>query len=95
MAEVTWINGSLNPPKSGEYYIIIEAQEDTQYFKRGDIEITDDWFNACKGTFDTIGENNHTWKVLNWAYILHPNIPNDLRDRVRLYFGVEVGVNDD
>ena len=26
MAEVTWINGTIDPPQSGEYYVTLEAK---------------------------------------------------------------------
>ena len=28
MAKVNWINGKIAPPESGEYYVILEAQQD-------------------------------------------------------------------
>ena len=91
MAEVQWINGELNPPSSKEYYIAIEAQEDIGGFKKGDVEITSDWFDKDSGCFDTIGKDNPSWKVLCWANMLHPAIPHGLHDRVKIYCGVKVG----
>lgn len=91
MAEVTWINGELKPLTGGEYYIAIEAQEDLFTFKKGDVEITSDYFDKECGCFDTIGNDNPSWKVLYWARMVHPNIPDGLHDRVKVYFGVNVG----
>ena len=28
MAEVTWVKGTIDPPQSGEYYVILEAKQD-------------------------------------------------------------------
>ena len=28
MAKVTWINGKIDPPQSGEYYVTLEAKDD-------------------------------------------------------------------
>ena len=91
---VVWINGEIKPPKSGEYYFIIEAQHDIAEFKKGDIEITTDCYDADRGEWDTIGKDNPTWKVLAWARVLHPDIPDRYKDRVKMYFGLKVGFND-
>ena len=47
MAEVNWIKGTIAPPKSGEYYTILEAMRDIdplpsggEIIHKGDIEIT-------------------------------------------------------
>lgn len=91
MAEVNcWIKGELNPPESGEYYVILEAQEDLLTFKKGDIEMQSDYFNADTKEWDDLGKDNPSWKVLAWADILRPNIPNDLKGRVKRYFGKDV-----
>lgn len=94
MAEVQWIKGELNPPSNNEYYIIIEAQEDTVSFKKGDIEITSDCFDVEQGCFDTIGKDNPCWKVLCWADMLRPNVPPKLRDKVKVFFGERVDENE-
>ena len=91
MAEVNWIRGEINPPESGEFYVILEAQEDLFTFKKGDIEMQTDCFDKERGVWEELGANNPFWKVLAWADVLHPNIPNDLIGRVKRYFGVEVG----
>lgn len=86
-----WINGTIAPPESGEYYIIIEALRDGAYHKKGDIEMTTDYYNADLDEFDTLGKrNNSYWKVLNWASIKYPAIPKDLIGRVKNYFGHKV-----
>ena len=88
-----WINGTIAPPKSGEYYIIIEAQKDCfgTPVKKGDIEMTTDYYNADLDEFDTLGKrNNPYWKMLNWASIKYPAIPKDLIGRVKNYFGHKV-----
>ena len=95
MAEVNWINGTINPPESGGYYVIEEAQMDirTERIKEGDIEITTDYFDASTQEWDELGKDNPYWKVLSWAKILYPNIPNDLSERVTRYFGESVKKN--
>lgn len=95
MAEVNWINGNILPKKSGEYHIILEVQHDIGDLKKGDIEITNEYFYADKGEWETIGKDNPTWKVLSWANIVKPNIPKDLRDKVKVYFGVKIGEDDE
>lgn len=35
MAEVTWIKGTIDPPQSGEYYVTLEAKQDTENSKKG------------------------------------------------------------
>ena len=97
MAEVTWIKGTIAPPESGDYYIILEAMQDSDplpsgemLVHKGDIEITNDWYDADRAEFDTIGKDNPIWRVLAWARMLKPSIPADIRDRVRWYFGRRV-----
>ena len=88
---VTWINGTIAPQESGDYYIAIEALKDIPLmgFKKGDVEITTDYYEASEGYWDEIGKDNPYWKVVCWARIRHPDIPEDLRGRVKMYFGRE------
>lgn len=97
MANVNWIKGEIAPPENGEYYVILEAMQDgdalpsgEMLIRKGDIEITSDWYNTGRGAFDTIGKDNPIWKVLAWAEIFKPSVPEALRDRVRWYFGKEI-----
>ena len=89
---VTWINGTILPPSSGEYYIAIEAQQDMMggEIKKGDVEITSDCFEASRGEFDTLGGENPYWKLICWARMLHPDIPEGMREKVKFYFGERV-----
>ena len=89
MAKVNWIKGNT-PPTSGEYYIILEAQKDLADFNKGDIEITDDYYNAEFGEFNTLGENNEFWKVLAWADMIRPDVPDLARKKLKSYFGSPV-----
>ena len=89
MAKVNWIKGNT-PPASGEYYIIIEAQKDLADFNKGDIELTDDYYNANTKEFDTIGKDNDSWKVLAWADMLMPDVPDFARKKLKSYFGSPV-----
>lgn len=97
MAEVNWIKGTIAPPEGGDYYIILEAMRDSDplpsgevLVHKGDIEITNDWYDADRAEFDTIGKDNPIWRVLSWANMLRPSIPAGIRDRVRWYFGRRV-----
>ena len=89
---VQWFKGDMLPPESGEYYIAIEAQQDIGegWFAKGDVEITTDYFDKDSGYFDSIGGPNDYWKVLCWADILKPDIPQSLRDKVTMYLGEKV-----
>lgn len=97
MDNVIWIKGTIAPPESGEYYVILEAMQDGDplssgavLIHKGDIEIARDWYDADRAEFDTIGKDNPIWKVLAWANIFKPSVPEALRDRVRCYFGEEI-----
>lgn len=95
MAEVQWFKGEINPPESGEYYIIIEAQHDIVHggkklISKGEIQVDSEYFDVDTGEYDTIDKDNPTWKVLCWADILKPDIPKDLIGRVTRYLGKKV-----
>lgn len=49
MAKVTWIKGTIDPPQSGEYYVILEAKQDMVdpetgkvWYRTGDVTIDAD-----------------------------------------------------
>lgn len=89
MAEVTWIKGHIDPPESKEYYVALEAlTNDIPGFSKGDIEITGDYWTG--EDWQSLGKNNPFWRVLCWADVLRPNIPDGLNKRVRRYFGFTV-----
>lgn len=97
MAEVNWIKGTIAPPESGDYYIILEAMRDIdplpsggEIIHKGDIDITNGWYDADRAEFDTIGKDNPIWRVLSWARMLKPSIPADILDRVKWYFGMRL-----
>lgn len=96
MAKVNWINGKIAPPESDEYYVIVEAlknMRDPETGKllvgKGDVEIYTDWYDAKRGCFDSIGEKNPFWRVLSWANILKPDVPDDIKPKLRTYFGAK------
>ena len=91
MDKTFWYKGEINPPESGEYYTVLEAQHDILDYKKGDIEITSDYYDATNGEWDTIGKDNPTWNLLAWADIPKPSIPENLIGRVKRCFGREVG----
>lgn len=100
MAEITWNKGTIAPPESGDYYVILEAMRDSNplssgevLVRKGDIEITNGWYDADLAEFDLIGKDNPVWRVLAWARMPKPSIPEDIRDRVRWYFGKKVEHN--
>lgn len=97
MAEVNWIKGTITPPESGDYYIILEAMRSTfdprtgeTLISKGDIEMTNTWYDADLEAFDLIGKDNPIWRVLFWARMLKPSIPADIRDRALWYFGMRL-----
>lgn len=97
MAEVTWIKGTIDPPQSGEYYVTFEAKRDIVgqltgqvYYKTGDVMIVVDFYNAEDRFWEQLGKNNPSWKVVCWARILLPDIPDGVRDRLVEYFGEKV-----
>ncbi len=98
MAKVNWINGNIEPPQAGEYYVILEAKKDCfsamddskKILSAGDIDIDTDWWNAKDRQFNLVGRDNPVWRVLSWAHILRPDIPSDIAPRVTSYFGVNV-----
>ena len=92
--KVDWIKGSINPPVSGEYYVINRVLQDiddevdgTNYFRAGEFEVTGDWWDAEEKKWQSIGKNNPYWTVDAWADILKPDVPEDILDKVRVYFG--------
>lgn len=100
MANVNWINGTITPPESGEYYVILEATEawnseepEGRNWNPGEIEMTGDWYDTEEGYFQSLGKDNPFWKVLSWASVLRPSIPEDIRPKVKRYFGTEVNRN--
>lgn len=97
MAKVNWVNGKIAPPESGEYYVILEAQQDIRdpdtnelLVRAGDVEMTGDWYDVKRRYFDSIGEKNPLWRVLAWADVLRPDVPDDIKPNLRTYFGKKV-----
>lgn len=97
MMGIRWIKAEIAPPESNEYYTIAEALQDIVdpitkevFYRKGDIEIGGDWYNADTGEFSTIGGENPFWRVLAWAEIPKPPIPEEIRPRVKCYFGAKV-----
>lgn len=100
MAEVTWIKGTIDPPKSGEYYVAKEAKQDIidpetgeRYLAAGDVIIDSDFYYAVTRYWESIGNDNPFWAVVCWADILKPNIPDGVRERIVNYFGTKVEWN--
>ena len=108
MAKINWINGKIAPPESGEYYVILEATEAWDSVKAeeravmageravmaGEIDMTVDWYDTEDGCFQTIGKGNLFWRVLAWADILKPDVPEDIKPKLAVYFGQEVKLED-
>ena len=97
MAKVNWINGKIAPPESDEYYVILEAKQDIRdpdtnelIVSAGDVEMDGDWYDAERRYFSSIGENNPLWRVVAWANILKPDVPDDIKPKLRTYFGAKV-----
>lgn len=101
MAKVNWINGTINPPENGKYYVILEARQDIkdpitgEILKHtGDIVIDDDWYDKESGCWQFLGKNTTFWKVLSWANVLKPDVPENIKPRLRTYFGAKVKCED-
>ena len=94
MAKVTWIKGTIDPPQSGEYYVILEAKKDIVdpetgkvYYKTGDAMIYTDCYYAGTSLWEQLGKDNPFWAVLCWADILKLDLPDGVRGRLVEYFG--------
>lgn len=87
--KVNWIKGEIAPLAEGRYYTIVEAQKDTTLYKKGDIVIGFDWYSEGSGWLSFTVEGS-TWKVLAWAEMLLPDVPEQVRERLATYFDVEV-----
>ena len=97
MFEVTWIKGTIDPPQSGEYYVILKAKQDiinpvtcTLDYKTGDVMIYTDCYYAGASFWKQLGKDNPFWAVLCWADILKPDIPDGVRDRLAEYIVTKV-----
>ena len=90
--KANWINGNITPTSKGEYYVILEATQDIGDYKKGDMELTSDYFSDNE--WESIGKDNPSWKVVCWARMLLPGIPNDYLGKVKVYFGQRVGVDE-
>ena len=86
---VNWIKAEIKPLEEGKYYVITEAQKDTALYKKGDIVIDYDWYSKALGWM-SIEDNGSTWKILAWAEILLPDVPEEVKDRLATYFDTEV-----
>lgn len=85
MAKVNWINGAINPPETGNYYVIVELLQDIGPLKKGDVIMDSDLYT-------TVGWGNYygVYRVLAWAKRLYPDAPSKFQSRVKWYFGEEV-----
>lgn len=97
MAKVNWINGKIAPPESGKYYVILEATEawdsvntEKRFAKAGEVEMTSDWYDTEKGCFQSLGKDNQFWRALAWARTLRPDVPEDIKPKLTVYFGQKV-----
>ena len=87
--KLNWIKGVIEPPEEGKYYVITEAQNDTDLYTEGDIVIAFDRYSKALGWLSSVVDNS-TWKILAWAEILLPDVPEEVTDRLVTYLGVEV-----
>lgn len=101
MAEVTWINGTIDPPQSGEYYVTLEAKQDIVdpvtgkvWCRMGDVIIAFDFYYAEDRFWEQPGKDNPFWEVVCWAQILLPDIPDGVRERLVEYLGAKVKYQD-
>lgn len=87
--KVNWTRGEIAPFAEGKYYTIVEAQKDTTLYKKGDIVIGSNWYSEGLGWLSFIVDGS-TWKVLAWAEMLFPDVPEEVKDRLVTYFDTEV-----
>ena len=87
--KVNWIKGVIEPPEEGKYYVIVEAQDDTAFYNKGDIVIAFDRYSKALGWLSFIIDSS-TWKILAWAEMLLPDVPEEVTDRLVTYFDTEV-----
>ena len=87
--KVNWIKGEIAPLEEGKYYVIIEAQKDTALYKKGDIVIGFDRYSGDLGWMSFVVYGS-TWKILAWAEILLPDVPEEIKDRLVTYFNTDV-----
>ena len=97
MAKVNWVKGTIAPPESGEYYVILEATEawgcvepGARNWNPGEIGMTGDWYDTEEGCFQSLGKGNPFWRVLAWADALKPDVPEDIKPKLAVYFGQKV-----
>ena len=79
---IDWISGETLPKADGDYYVIIEAQQDMNTANKGDIEVTIDYFYTDDNAFYNTSDDETWWKVLYWAKINPPNVPDSIKDKV-------------
>lgn len=87
--KVNWTKGEIAPLAEGRYYTIVEAQNDTTLYKKGDIVIGFDRYSEDLGWLSFVVDDS-TWKILAWAEILLPDVPVKVKDRLATYFDTEV-----
>ena len=89
--KANWIDGRvIRPTTDGEYIVIIEVQKDFPGVKKGDVEITTDYFYTSTNEFYSIGDES-IWKVLYWTSFDLMDIPQDVnKSRIVSYFGNDV-----
>lgn len=97
MADVTWIKGTIDPPQSGEYYVVLEAKQDIidpdtgkVCYKAGDIMVDCDFYYAEHRFWKQLGKDNPFFAVVCWENILKPDIPDGVRERLVEYLGTKV-----
>ena len=88
MEKTIWFDGNT-PPESGEYHVIIEAKEDFAEFKKGDLEVSNEYYSDSYG-WDTIDADNPTWKIVAWSVPTKPSVPAEYLSRVIRYFGRKI-----
>ena len=87
---INWMSGKTLPTIDGDYYVIIEAQRDMNAVRQGDIEVTIDYFYTVDNAFYNTSGDETWWKILYWAKINTPNIPDNIKDKVVSCIGTYV-----
>ena len=69
-----------HPTEDCEAFILVEMLEDADGFRKGDILMSTDWYNAEEDTW--LGVKDYH-KVLKWQQITFPPVPKEYEGRVQ------------
>lgn len=77
--------GSAHPDRGNRIEVVVD-----HLFLTGDVIIDADFYYVEDRFWEQLSKGNPFWEVVCWAHILHPDIPDGVRDRLVEYFGEKV-----